>query len=408
MAVEVFMPKMSDHMESGEIVEWLIGEGQRVEEGQPVVEIMTDKATASIEAPASGVLKGIRAGARKGVQVPVGETIAFIAREDENVPSLPPLEPAHGAAHGAGTLRPAEEPSSRAGSPSLPGRVMASPAARRRARELGTDLSAVRGSGPGGLVRESDVAAYHGRTKKQAAGSGTEEWIDLTPMQRVTGERMALSAATVPQFSLSVDADVEKLLSIRETLMERVEAETGRRLSFTTLLVAIVAAALRRYPRANASFEQGRIRLFGDVNVGVAMGTERGLVVPVIAMADRKTVVQINREMEGFEEKARAMRFEGSDLQGGHFTISNLGMYGIDRFTALINPPQSSILSVGRIVNRPVGTADNTVALRKLVNLTLSVDHRCMDGIQGAEFLRLIQQLTEKPDIFAHGGENET
>ncbi len=439
MAVEVFMPKMSDHMESGEIIEWLVSEGGRVEEGQPIIEVMKDKVTAEIEAPASGVLRGIRKGAVKGAEVPVGEAIAYIAEKDEQIPELPPLEGITETS--AAPVRPSISGTFEATSVAVkiarkqgmdirevigsgPGgkvqkqdvlaaiemhvaqagphiRVKASPAARRRARELGKDLFLLHGTGPGGIVRESDVDLFHERGGGEDAAA---EFIELTPMQKVTGERMVQSASTAPQFSLSVRAEVEKLMCIRDIMMDRVESESGRRLSVTTLIIKIVAQALRQYPRANASFEKGKIRLFRDINVGVAMGTEEGLIVPVVRYADRKSVVQINEEMKTYEEKARRMKFSSGDFEDGHFTITNLGMYGIDRFNAIINPPQSSILAVGRIIDTPVGVDDGSIVLSRLMNLTLSVDHRCMDGIQGARFLTLIQGLIEKPEIFVDGG----
>jgi len=313
MAVEVFMPKMSDHMESGEIIEWLISEGQQVEEGQPIVEVMTDKVAAEIEAPASGLLRGIRRGVEKGSEVPVGETIAYIAAGDEQVPKLPPLigiaeqtvraEP--GVAKAAEVeatpvaVKTAEKygidiKEVRGSGPggkiqkqdvmalkkmrevqSEPlGVVKASPAARRRARELGVDLSLLRGTGPENMVRERDVQIFYERGVAQAGAAESGELIELNPIQRVTGERMVLSATTAPQFSLSVHAEVDRLLCIRDIMMDRVENATGRRLSITTLLIKIAAEALRQYPRANASYEGGRIRLFRDINIGVAIGTD--------------------------------------------------------------------------------------------------------------------------------------
>lgn len=454
MAVDVFMPKMSDHMESGEIVEWFVGEGDLVQEGQPIVEIVTDKVTAEIEAPASGILKGIRKGVEKGKHIPVGETIAFIANKGEQVPVLSPFVQveeqsregqAPGVQKGPGIevnqitdATPVAVQTARKYGIDLgrversgPGRkvqkedvlayreqqavqtmpsrrVKASPAAHRSARELGVDISLVPGTGPRSLVRESDVVSFHEHSiaAPGKAHAWEAEWLELTPIQKATGERMVLSATTVPQFSLSINAEMEKLLRVRKILMDRVEAGTGRRLSVTTLLIKIAADALRRCPRANAAYERGLIRLFREVNIGVAIGTDEGLLAPVIKKADLKSVIQINREMKTFEEKARTMRFNVEDLEGAHFTISNLGMYGIEHFNAIINPPQSMILAVGKILNVPVGTEKNSIILKKLMNITLSVDHRCLDGVQGAQFLALIKQSIEKPEMFITEGEN--
>ncbi len=443
MAVEVFMPKMSDHMESGAIVGWLVKEGDQVTEGQALVEIETDKVTAEIEAPAAGILKGVRTGVEKGAEVPVGETIAFIVQDDEKIPELPPLggmppesKPPAGKAR-AGERGPGAEmvdatPVARklakqfgidlnAVSVSGSGgrvrkedvlkfrqtsgaqhRVKASPAARRRARELGMDLSIVRGTGPGGLVREADVETFS--EEKTAvhleAAADEEQWIDLSPIERRTGERMLMSTSTAPQFSLDVQADAEKLLWIKDMMNEQAEEVSGERLSVTALLVKIVAGALKQYPRANSSFQNGRLKLFAEVNVGVAVGSPQGLIVPVVHNADRRSLSSINGEIRQFADKARDMRFSSAELSGGTFTVSNLGMYGIERFQAIVNPPQCCILSVGSIVKIPVGTPDETIVLRPMMHLTLTVDHRCMDGLQGAQFLNTVKQMIESPAIF--------
>ena len=446
MAVEFFIPKMSDHMEKGEIVNWLVSEGDHVEAGQGILEIMTDKVTAEVEAPASGVLKGIRKGVEKGSTVQVGETIAFIAEsDDEEVPELSPLIPSETQALQKGKKEPgiiagvkinatsvamklAEQfkidlaqvkgsgPGGRiqkedvmdyrsrsSQEESFAGRVKASPAARRRAREAGIDIRAVKGTGPENLVTEKDVIAYTSAPSPAGVEIG-EEWLDLTPVQKLTGERMLYSVTTAPQFSLDVTADAEKLLWIRDGMMEQVESETGRRLSITTLLVKIVASALHMYPRANSSFDNGRLKIYADVNINVAVGGPAGLVAPVIKNADRKTLSQINGELKMFEEKMKDMRFTSEELTCGYFTISNLGMFGIDRFRAIVNPPQSAILACGRIIQTPVGTSEKTIALRPVMNLTLTVDHRCLDGIQGAQFLNLIKQMVENP-LVCMGGE---
>ncbi len=407
MAVEIFMPKMSDHMEVGEIIRWLVKEGDRVDKGQIILEVMTDKAVAELEAPASGVLKGIRAGAEDGAEVPVGETFAFIAEPDEEVPVLPPLGSAEAKGVEEETPPPAPTPSAeptpvpgagegRAG----PGPVRATPVARRIAKELGVDLSLVRGTGPGGRITEEDVRAFaealSATPSAQPAEEGAE-WLDLTSIQRLTGRRMLESLQTAPQFALTINVDMTNALWLREALMERVLAETGERLSVTAILVKVVAAALKSYPRANASFEGGQIKLHPRVNVGVAVGTDDGLVVPVIKEADQKSLVQITQELKSFQDKARQMRFSAEELSGGTFTISNLGMYGVDRFNAIINPPQSAILAVGQIIKTPVGMPDDTIALRPMMSLTLSVDHRSIDGVQGARFLAEIKERLEKP-----------
>ncbi len=456
MATEVFMPKMTDHMETGEIIRWLVKEGDRVEQGQVIMEVMTDKVVADLEAPASGILKGIRPGAVDGAIIPVGETFAFIAEPGEEVPALPPLITqtasapeksltVAGAAEstpvsiGSGEVlaapavrRLAKElkvdlslvrgsgPGGRIREEDVhafvearksqeaaeePGAVRASPLARRLARELGVDLTQVRGSGPGGRICEEDVRAFAEAQKAAevavtAAPATTAvpvEWVDLTPVQRLTGQRMLESIHNAPQFTLHVNADATNLLWLREALTEHILAETGERPSITALLVKIVAAALKEHPRVNASFEGGRIKLYREINIGIAVGTDAGLVVPVIKEADRKNLIQIVQALKTFQEKARVMRFTSEDLSGGTFTVSNLGMYGIERFDAIINPPQAAILAVGRILKTPVGMPDDSIALRPLMNLALTVDHRVLDGVQGARFLSAIKEKIERP-----------
>jgi pyruvate dehydrogenase E2 component (dihydrolipoamide acetyltransferase) len=450
MAVEVFMPKMSDHMEAGEIVNWLVGENEQVEQGQAIVEIVTDKVTAEIEAPADGVLKGIRPGLDKGAVVPVGETIAFIAQGDEEIPALAPLAdagagpavPEPGTAAGTAVredheLRPVVDASPvakklaeqhgidlgevagggrggriqkedvlafKAGR-GLAWRVKASPAARRRARELGLDLKEVTGTGPDGIIREADVETFSkgGTAPAAPAAAGTVEWLDLSMIERRTGERMSMSASTAPQFTISLRADVEKLLCIRDILSDQMVKEAGKRVTITTLLVKIVAHALREHPRVNSEHADGRLKIYREINVGVAVGGPRGLTVPVVHRADLKSISQIDGEIRSFSQKAEEMRFSSGELAGGTFTISNLGMYGIESFNAIVNPPQSSILAVGRIVKTPVGDDDERIVLRPMMHLSLTVDHRCMDGIQGAQFLNTVKETIESPGLFVHG-----
>jgi pyruvate dehydrogenase E2 component (dihydrolipoamide acetyltransferase) len=223
--------------------------------------------------------------------------------------------------------------------------------------------------------------------------------LPLTPIQRVTGERMRESVVNAPQFALDVAADMTQLLWLRDQLADRVEAAAGARPTITGLLVMAVADALTRHPRANAEYADGWLRVHSDVNFGVAVGTDDGLVVPVIRNADRKSLAEITRELAAFQAKAKALRFSADDLTGGTFTLSNLGMYGEDGFRAIVNPPQSAILAVGRIVKTPVGIPDEAIALRPMMNLTLTVDHRCMDGVQAARFLAEVKALLEQPHL---------
>jgi pyruvate dehydrogenase E2 component (dihydrolipoamide acetyltransferase) len=457
MATEFFMPKMTDHMKAGVILNWLVKEGQPVEKGQPLVEIETDKATVELEAPAAGVLKAIRSGVEPGASVPVGETMAFIAEAEEVVSPPPPLQ---GGSEGVPVTKevimadrtpqavtaelgpPRAVPAVRKLARNLgvplelikgtgpEGRItesdvrsylvakqaaktseefevpVVSPVARRLGDELGVDLTKVKGSGPQGRVTKEDVQAYAQALAETQSpviapavrpAADEAEWLDLSTVQRLTGQRMLESVQSAPQFALTVDVDMKNTLLFRQVHLERIQSEVGERLSVTVILVKAVAVALKQFPRANASFDAGRIKLHKQVNIGVAVGTNDGLIVPVLKSADQKTLVQITQELKSFQEKAARMRFNPDDLVGGTFTVSNLGMYGIDRFHAIINPPESAILAIGRIVKTPVGMPDDNIALRPVMSMTLSVDHRCLDGIQGAKFLAKLKEILEQP-----------
>jgi pyruvate dehydrogenase E2 component (dihydrolipoamide acetyltransferase) len=295
---------------------------------------------------------------------------------------------------------------------------------------LGVDLNVVAGTGPQGRITEAEVRAFAAtkdegrRTKDEQAApvapavvatdhvsrstyhaaptaphAPRSTNLPLTPIQRITGERMRESVVNAPQFAIDVAADMTQALWLREQLAERVQAEAGAKLSVTGLLIKVVAAALKRHPRANAEFAGDKLTLHDEINLAVAVGTDDGLVVPVIRDADLKSLAQITAELAAFQEKAKTLRFSADDLIGGTFTISNLGMYGVNGFRAIINPPQSAILAVGRIVKTPVGLPDDTIALRPLMSLSLTVDHRCMDGVQGARFLAEIKTVLEQPHL---------
>jgi len=398
MPVEVFIHKMTDHMESGRIIQWLVKEGDHVQQRQPIMEVETDKAVAELESPANGVLKGIRTGAQPGAEIPVGETIAFIAESDEQVPVLPPLSAAKTQTDSnAATLRPASQ------SELVRSQVRSSPAVRRIARELGIDINLVTGTGPEGKITEADVRSFSAKGALSPSANATlnaslpdpADWMELNSVQRLTGERMLQSVRNAPQFALTASAEMTNLLRLRD---EIVNETTKERLSVTVFFVKVVATALKVQRRANASFEAGRVKVHRRINVGVAIGTETGLIVPVIKDADQKNITEIARELQIFREKALQMRFNTNDLTGGTFTISNLGMYGIDQFNAIINPQESAILAVGRVIKSPFVLPDDTIAIRPIVNLTLTVDHRVMDGILGAKLLAAIKERLENPD----------
>jgi pyruvate dehydrogenase E2 component (dihydrolipoamide acetyltransferase) len=262
------------------------------------------------------------------------------------------------------------------------------------------ELALVKGSGPEGRIREEDVRAFAKKADMgpDSQGAGKDiEWLEPTPFQGATGRRMLESVQEATQFALTVSVDMANALAVRASLMDPVIAETGQRLSITAILVRTVGAALAQQRRANASFAEGKIAVYPQVNIGVAMGTGVGLVVPVIRDADQKSLIQIASELKILQEKAQRMQLGAEDLAGGTFTLSNLGMHGIDHFTAIVNPLQSAALAVGRIIKTPVGLPDDTVKLRPMMCLTLTVDHRAMDALQGAAFLSEVKGRLEEP-----------
>lgn len=405
MAVELYIPKMSDHMEEAVFTEWLVEEGDHVDKGQPVIVIETDKVTAEVEAPATGYLKSFRTGLVEGTIIPVGETVAFIVeRADEEVPVLEALlfSPAPGPA--------AEESETDAGSesqeqpvaavppPASGGPVRATPAARKAGRELDIDLAEVIGSGPSGRVSENDV-------RKQADGQAVStdvetleisEPIQLTPVQRLTARRMTESVATVPQFSLVRHVDMTSVLVARESL----DGDSSAKPSVTAYLVKAIASALAEHPRVNGFFRGDRIETNQNINIGVAVGTDDGLFVPVIHNADRLSVLEITNDLTRLRDLVADQNLASSDLEGGTFTLSNLGMFGIDEFEAIVNPPQSAILATGKVSKAAVVDSERAVIVRDRMSVTMTADHRSLDGLSAALFLSTVADQLETEDTW--------
>ena len=363
MATEVIMPKLGMTMEEGTIIRWLKKEGERVEKGKPLLEIMTDKVSMEVEAPASGVLAGIRAGPDE--VVPVTEVIAYI------------LEPGE-------SLEEVARPPARKVAPAPKKRIAATPAARRLAREHGVDLAHIKGSGPGGRIVEEDVRTFIEAIKPPIEAPRVKERIPLTGRRKTIAERMQESARQAPHIALTVEVDMS-------------EAERARGgCSFTALIVWAAARALRRHPLVNASLQGDEIVLYDEVNVGVAVDTEEGLIVPVVKGADVKDLLQIDAEIERLAQRAREGDLSLEEVSGGTFTVSNLGMFGVEEFHAIINPPQAAILAVGGIVERPT-VVDGRVVIKPTMKMTLSADHRVIDGATAAKFLQDVKNGLERP-----------
>ncbi len=384
MPKELIMPALGMAQETGKVLRWLRVEGQEVRQGEPVLEVETDKANVEIEAPASGVLAKVLA--REGDEVPVGQVIGWILLPGEQPSELAePVAPSRAAE--AATVETQGVQAAESAPPPPPAaapspRPRASPKARRLARELGVDLRSVRGSGPGGAVLAADLEAL------QAGGQALE----VPHVWKLMAERTLRAWTTVPHFFLQRDVRADRLVAWREALARRTQGE----LTYTDLLVKLVASALRAHPEVNARWEDGRIRRLPEVNVGVAVATEEGLVVPVIHNAERLSVEQIARRRAEVVERARAGRLRPEDVEGGTFTISNLGMHGVDRFFAIVNAPQAAILSVGRVSERVVAE-DGRPVVRACLTLGLSCDHRVLDGARAARFLDTLAGFVEEP-----------
>ena len=372
MAVSIVMPALEMAQETGKIISWLKKEGDAIAKGEPIAEIETDKVVLEVEASADGVLAGVTASAGDVVQV--GKTIAWIVAPGEQ----PPAETAT-SAPAARTMTGTALPASAAPTPtaSVPKvEAKASPKARRMAQELGVDLSQLVGTGPGGTISGEDVQRAAGAKKSEPAPSGTPA---LTSIARLMAERTTQSWTTAPHFFLVRDIDASGLIAARE--------KHGKAVTHTDLLVALVARALSKHPKMNASWTGSAIQLNPNVNISIAIAVKDGVVGAVIPNADTATLAAISARRQDLAERARAGRLHPPDVSGGTFTISNLGMFGVDAFTAIITPPQAAVLAVGRIADRVVAV-NGLIGIRPILTMTLSSDHRVVDGAQAAAFLK--------------------
>lgn len=387
MATEIVMPKLGLTMESGAISAWLVEEGQEVQKGQALLEIATDKVTMEVEAQAAGILRKILV--PPGQEVPVSTTIGVIAAADEDVSSYgtaaaaaPPPTPA------APTPAP-QTPAPAADSARRPHKT--SPKARKIAAEHGLALSGVSGSGPGGRIVSADVLALVEQTRPAPVAEGR---IELSRAEQVAAERLTASYQQIPHIHLSVDVSAVWLQQFRTGYQLE-----GKKISFNDLIVKAAARTLSEFPRVNSVEEGGHFRCAPQVNVGVAVAAEQGLVVPVLRDAAEKTLEEIALEGTRLIDAARRGQLRPDDMRDGTFTISNLGMFGISRFTAIINPPQVAILAVGAIENRVVASGTDAFAVRPQLTLTLAADHRVVDGALGARFLARLKEVLETPGL---------
>jgi pyruvate dehydrogenase E2 component (dihydrolipoamide acetyltransferase) len=413
MSVDVKLPRLGQGMESGTITRWLKSEGDTVEKGEPLYEVDTEKATQEVEAEASGVL--LRIAVASG-EVPVGETLAVIGEPGESVTDSPAKAPA-GPEPEAEPVAAAEpepdwaEPESgeerpfRAainGARESTGRVKASPLARRMARERGVDLAGLTGTGPEGRIVAEDierasVSAPAAPPASRAAPREAPREVEQVPLSRIrmTIARRLTEAWTVPVFQLTVSADMTR----GNALLDRSrDVDPEVQLTVTDLIVRVCGSALARHPDVNVQFADDALLRFPSADIGLAVAAPQGLVVPVIRSVERLSLAEVGGVRADLVQRARSGSLQVADLEGGSFTISNLGMFGVEQFSAVLNPPQAAILAVGATTDRPVAV-DGEIVVRPMMTVTLTVDHRAVDGAPAADFLRTVKRFLEDPAL---------
>jgi pyruvate dehydrogenase E2 component (dihydrolipoamide acetyltransferase) len=411
MALEVTLPRLGQGMESGTIVRWLKQEGDRVEKGEALYELDTEKVTQEVEADASGILLKILA--QEGAEIEVGKKIAVIGEEGEEVSEdkdegeaeaaqeVEEDEQEEGAPGAAreeererGREAAAEEEAAEIKEPARTdgGRVKASPLARRIARERGIELRSLTGTGPEGRVVAEDVERAAAAPAHAPAGAAPlEAEVEKLSSLRKTIARRLTEAWEAPAFQITMSADMTRAQALRERLREE-------NVTVTDVLTKLCAVALLRHRHVNAHFAGEELRIFPSAHIGLAVATERGLLVPVLRECERKSLTQLAAERAALVARAREAKLSREDLEGGTFTISNLGMFGVEQFTAVLNPPQAAILAVGAIEERPV-VENGELVVRPLMSMTLTCDHRAVDGAVAAEFLRTLKALLEEPGL---------
>ncbi len=439
MAIEVIMPKVDMDQETGTVVEWIKTSGQPVEQGEIILVIETDKVAIDVEAPGTGILEGISA--HSGDVVPIGTVIAYILEEGEELPAgSADRDEEDGAPSSRPSVEPAAPPDQVPATPIArkmaqshqldltsmaptgkggrvtkadvqaaldaakmsadPGKIVATPAARRAARLKGVDLSLVEGTGPGGRVQAFDVENYRlqaGAPKAGAVQRGDQ--IPLIGIRRTIAERMTASYQSIPHIQLTVRVELLEFNKIREEYNQKALKRGGDKLSVTAMLVKLVAQVLARNPLLNSSLVDEQIQVHQDINIGIAVALEEGLIVPVIKHADRKRIGELAAETRDLAARAREDALDTRDVKGGTFTITNLGPFGIEQFNAIINAPEAAILAVGTTTQEVVAQPDGAIAVRPVMRMTLSADHRLIDGAVAARFLADLKKAIEQPTL---------
>ena len=413
MATEIIVPKVDMVMETGTFVEWLKKEGESVQKGEALFVIMTDKSAIECESPASGILSGCRA--QKDEVLPVTAVIGYILQPGEALPAaqaapaqaakvLEPAPPAPVAAPAAAA------PVGEAG----PRLVRATPIARKMAKDMGINLEVVPGKGPRGRIYQSDLEAYLKTRPQEPApaqpvqlpqphageiplpNARLRERISLKGARAIIAQRLSYSSATIPHIHETISIDMSEMLRMHAHIAPAIKEQTGLKVSYTAILVYAVARLLKRHPYLNSAFANNEIYLWEDVHIGIATNLEDYLIVPVVREAQNRDLRGIVEEMARLLEKARARKLEPGEMTGSTFTISNLGMYGIEDFTAIINPPESAILAVGKIAETAV-SLNGQIVSRPMMKVTLAADHRVNDGVRVARFLGDLKSSIENP-----------
>jgi pyruvate dehydrogenase E2 component (dihydrolipoamide acetyltransferase) len=400
MANEVKLPRLGQGMEAGTITKWLKSPGDTVEKGEPLFEIDTDKVTQEVESDYAGVLLKITL---ESGEAPVGQTIAYIGKEGEEVVEAPAPESAAASEPAPEKPQPSATPtpavpsaSASAEAHSNGGRIKASPLARRIARERGIDLSSLSGTGPDGRIVAEDVERGEVSTPAAAAAvpMGEIESVPLTNIRKTIARRLT-SAWQAPVFQLTVSADMTRAT---ELVARHRELNPDVRVTVTDLLAKVCAQALMRHRDVNVQYTEDALLKFPTANVGIAVAAPQGLIVPVIRSVERLSLAEVGTARADIVGRARDNKLTAQDLEDGTFTISNLGMFGIEQFVAVINPPQAAILAVGATLDTPVAR-NGAVEVRPMMTMTLTVDHRAVDGAVGADFLRTVKQFVEEPAL---------
>lgn len=432
MATKVIMPKLSPTMEEGQISRWLKKEGDKVSMGEPLAEIDTDKATMEMQALGNGILRKILV--NEGQSAPLGQTIAVIGEPDEDIASLlseataqpqqqeaktqeqpqPQPQPQAKAAAAASS---APAPAPRAvdngrqpqAAPSDSGRMIVSPLAARMAAEAGIDLRSLQGSGPGGRIIKRDIEAAISRPKAAQAAPSYPRVVETTRFQQAgasgyrdepasqirqtIAKRLVTSLGPVPHFFLTTEIEMDRAAEMRKSINA---LDPELKISINDIIIKVTAAALMQHPEVNASFQEKFVRYYEHADIGVAVAIEDGLITPVVRVADQKSLSQIAAEVRELAERARSRRLKPEEYTGATFSVSNLGMFGIDEFTAVINPPEGAILAIGAVTAKPV-VRENEIVIRQIMRVTMSCDHRVIDGATGAKFLQTFKKILENP-----------